>query len=66
MITAAEQVQERIKTKGIKVVDIKHHGRLSDKQIKSIPLSHVYMWIKTGEWNAKDFGKWLSVKEIYE
>lgn len=66
MITAAEQVQERIKTKGIKAVDIKHHGRLSDEQIKSIPLSLVYMWIRTGEWNAKDFRTWLSVKEIYE
>lgn len=59
----AEQVRNRIETKGTRAEDIKHKGRLSISEIDSIPESNVFMWIRAGDWKMKDFNKWLEAKK---
>jgi hypothetical protein len=61
MSTTDQQIQARIENKGIRSEDIKHPGRLTDEQIASIDTELVYTWVRTGQWKAKDFRKWLKV-----
>lgn len=43
--------------------DIKQKDLLTQEQIASIPDTLVYEWIRTGNWNLKDFKTWLEMKE---
>ena len=56
----AEQVRNRIETKGIRAEDIKHSDRLTDAQIASISVESAYMWVRSGEWKIRDFKTWLA------
>ena len=59
------ELEARIARK-IRSEDIKHENRLTDDQIASISTSHVFEWVKTGQWNKKNFHKWLRVMRVIE
>jgi hypothetical protein len=50
----------------IRAEDIKHEGRLTDDQIASINTRLVFEWVKTGQWNKKNFHTWLKVMRVIE
>lgn len=62
MSKETDKIQQRILTKGIRAEDIKHPGRLTDEQIKSIPVDKVYAWVRSADWKQRDFIKWLQVR----
>lgn len=59
------ELEARIAYK-IKADDIKHGNRLTDDQIAGIDTNYVYEWIKTGQWNRKNFQKWLKAIRVTE
>lgn len=61
-----EEIQARIKNKGIRAEDIKHKDLLSEDQIAAIPVEKVYEWIKTGRWRQQDFKRWLKVMRVID
>jgi len=65
-MTGAEQIRVRISKKGIRASDIKHRGLLTEDEIAFIPIEKVYEWIKTGQWNLKDYKVWLKTIRVIE
>lgn len=61
-----EQVRARIESKGVRSGDIKIQGRLTDDEIATIPVEHVYEWVRTGQWKYRDFKRWLKVLCVIE
>ena len=56
----AEQIRNRIETKGIRAEDIKYPDRLTEAEIASISVESAYMWVRSGEWKIRDFKTWLA------
>ena len=59
------ELEARIARK-IRSEDIKHETRLTDDQIAGTSTSHVFEWVKTGQWKLRDFNKWLKVLRVIE
>lgn len=59
-----EGLEARIRAGNIRSDDIKHKGRLTSEQVRSIPLDHAFMWVQNGKWKFKDFKRWLACKGI--
>lgn len=54
-----EAMQQRISINGIRATDIKRQGLLTIKQIASIEPKNAYDWLRTSQWNYRDFQTWL-------
>jgi len=37
-----------------------------DEEIRNLDLNLVWTWIKNGNWNKKDFERWLEVMRVIE
>ncbi len=66
MTTAVTQIRSRIESGRIFAEDIKHQNRLSEDEIANIDVKLVYEWVRTGQWKAKDFQRWLRVMQVID
>lgn len=56
----------RVASKSIRARDIKIQGLLTDDDIADIDPGKVYEWVRTGQWRARDFNRWLKVLRVIE
>lgn len=61
-----ELMLTRISNKGIRARDIKVQGLLTDDDIANVEVGKVYEWVRTGQWRARDFNRWLKVLRVIE
>lgn len=61
-----ELMRQRVANKGIRARDVKIQGLLNDDDIADIAIGKVYEWVRTGQWRAKDFNRWLKVLRVIE
>lgn len=66
MTTATTPIRARIESGRIYAEDIKHQNRLTEDEIANIDVKLVYEWVRTGQWKAKDFQRWLSVMRVID
>lgn len=60
------EVDERIKSKGIRARDIRHKGLLTSNEVRTISNLTAYSWLREGCWSLKDFNRWLACKGVNE